>query len=119
MFSPDTIFDLAMLYNADVELTAALVKACFKRGDCDNQGMLEYAIMMPQLRESMFIICHYGLLPQTLLAMETTIPDLWTIYQRYIIKDKEFKETFNTTHMLLIENKPLLFSSYNNCLLGK
>ena len=41
------------------------------------------------------------------------------IYQRYIIKDKEFKEKFDTTHMLLTENKPLLFSSYTNRLVGK
>mgnify|MGYP000929991688 CR=1 FL=1 len=51
MFSPDTILDLVMLYHVDTELTATLVKACFKRGDCVDQGMLEYAIMMPQLRE--------------------------------------------------------------------
>ncbi len=119
MFSPDTILDLVMLDHTDVELTATLMKACFKRGYCVNQGMLEYAIMMPHLRDSMFIIRHYGLLPQPLPAMETTLPDLWTIYQRYIIKDKKFKEKFNTTHMLLTENKPLLFSSYTNCLLGK
>ena len=63
MFSPDTILNLEMLYHADVDLTATLVKDCFKRGDCVNQGILEYAIMMPQLRDSIFIIRYYGLLP--------------------------------------------------------
>jgi hypothetical protein len=119
MFLPDTILDLGMLYHAGIELTTALVKACFKRGDCVNQGILEYAIMMTKLRESMFIIRHYGLLPQPLPAMETTLLYLWTIYQCYIIKDKEFKKNFNATYMLITENKTLLFSSYTNRLLGK
>ena len=70
-----------MLYYADAELTKHIVKASMKKkGDCVNEDMLKYAIFVSQIKESMWTIRHFGLLPQLLERAQGIMPDLCNIY---------------------------------------
>ena len=54
-----------MLYHADADLTNHIVKASMKKkGDFVNEDMLKYAIFISQIKESMWIIPHFGVLPK-------------------------------------------------------
>ena len=54
-----------MLYYVDAELTNHIVKASMKKkGGCVNEDMLKYAIFVSQIKESMWTIRHFGLLPK-------------------------------------------------------
>ena len=108
-----------MLYHADSELTSILVKACIKTKDNVNEDMLKYAILVSQINESMWIVRHFGLLPQLMAHAQGIMPDLYYIYQLYVLGDRHYKDKFDETHMLLTSSKPPILGSYTNRLLGK
>ena len=71
-----------MLYHADAELTNHTAKASMKKkGDCVNEDMLKYAIFVLQIKESMWTIRHFGLLPKLIPRARSIMPDLNNIYQ--------------------------------------
>jgi hypothetical protein len=47
------------------------------------------------------------------------MPDLYYIYQLYVLGDRHYKDKFDETHMLLTSSKPPILGSYTNRLLGK
>ena len=108
-----------MIYHADSELTNHLVKASMKKKDCVNEDMLKYAIFVSQIKESMWIIRHFGLLPKLETRARGIMPDLNNIYQMCVEGDKEFKEAFEQTHKVLTTSKPPILGSYTIRLLGK
>ena len=108
-----------MLYHADAELTRILVKMCIKNKDNVNRDMLEYAILVSQIKESMCIIRHFGLLPQLMERAQGIMPDLYIIYQCYELGDKNYKDEFSLTHSLLTSSQPPILGSYMTRLLGK
>ena len=108
-----------MLYHADAELTSILVKTCIKSKYNVNEDMLKYTILVSQIKESMWIIRHFGLLPQLLDRAQGIMPDLYNIYQLYVLGDKDYKDEFSRTHNLLTSSKPPILGSHTNRLLGK
>ena len=108
-----------MIYHADSELTNHLVKASMKKKDCVNEDMLKYAIFVSQIKESMWIIRHFGLLPKLETRARGIMPDLNNIYQMCVEGDKDFKEAFGLTHKVLTTSKPPILGSYTIRLLGK
>ena len=109
-----------MLYHADAELTNHLVKASMKKkGDCVNKDMLKYAILASQIKESMWTIRHFGLLPQLISRARLIMPDLDNIYQLCVMGDKEYKDAFKQTHGVLTASKPPILGSYTSRLLVK
>ena len=108
-----------MLYHADAELTNHLVKASMKKKDFVNEDMLKYAIFISQIKESMWIIRHFGLLPKLEPRARTIMPDLHNIYQMCVEKDKEYQDQFEQTHNVLTTSKPAILGSYTIRLLGK
>ena len=58
--------------------------------------------------------------PSTTHGPRTRImPDLYYIYQLYVLGDRRYKDKFDETHMLLTSSKPPILGSYTNRLLGK
>ena len=108
-----------MLYHADAELASHLVKASIKKKDHVNEDMLKYAILVSQIKESMWTIRHFGLLPQLMTQARGIMPDLDNIYQLCVMGDKEYKDTFDQTHNVLTASKPPILGSYTSRLLGK
>ena len=108
-----------MLYHADAELTNHLVKASMKKKDFVNEDMLKYAIFISQIKESMWIIRHFGLLPKLEPRARKIMPDLYNIYQLCVEKDKEYQDKFEQTHNVLTMSKPAILGHYTICLLGK
>ena len=107
-----------MLYHADAELTNHLVKASIKKKDCVNEDMLKYAILVSQIKESMWTICHFGLLPQLISRAQLIMPDLDNIYQLCVMGDKDYKDAFEQTHNVLTASKPPILDYYTSRLLG-
>jgi len=109
-----------MLYHADAELTNHIVKASMKKkGDYVNEDMLKYAIFVSQIKESMWIIRHFDLLPKLAQRAKSILPDLYTIYQLCVEKDKEYQDKFEQTHNVLTTSNPAILGSYTIRLLGK
>ena len=109
-----------MLYHADAELTNHIVKASMKKkGDYVNEDMLKYAIFVSQIKESMWIIRHFGLLPKLAQRARKIMPDLYTIYQLCVEKDKYYQDEFEQTHNVLTMSKPAILGHYTIRLLGK
>ena len=106
------------MYHADSELTSILVKTCTKSKYNVNKDMLKYAILVSQIKESMWTICHFGLLPQLMTRARGIMPDLDNIYQLGVMGDKEYKDAFKQTHDVLTASKPPILGSYMNRLLG-
>ena len=65
-----------------------------KKGDYVNEDMLKYAIFISQVKESMWIIHHFGLLPKLEQRAKKIMPDLYTIYQLCVEKDKDYQDEF-------------------------
>ncbi len=108
-----------MLYHADAELTNHLVKASMKKKDFVNEDMLKYAIFISQIKESMWIIRHFGLLPKLEPRACTIMPDMYNIYQMCVEKDKDYQDRFEQTHNVLTTSKPAILGSYTIRLLRK
>jgi hypothetical protein len=90
-----------------------------KKKDFVNEDMLKYAIFISQIKESMWIIRHFSLLPELEPRARTIMPDLHNIYQMCVEKDKDYQDNFEQTHNVLTTSKPAILGSYTIRLLGK
>ena len=100
-----------MLYHADAKLTNHLVKASMKQRDCVNEDMLKYDILVSQIKESMWTIHHFGLLPKLMTQARGIMPDLHNIYQMCVEKGKEYDDKSEQTHNVLTTSKPAILGS--------
>ncbi len=101
-------------------MAATCIKLCKKTDkDSQNEAALSYAILISQVKESMWIMHHYGLLPTLTTKTKQFMPDLYHIYERWINRNKNYQDKFETAHRLLTSGKPAIIGTYSARLLGK